>query len=300
MVHRVGYMKKVQQACFIAGIVFALMIPLWSGVIVSHLPIHGYYNYHADLISVDNFYNITKGEFEGDQISKTEFSYVVLDKIKEIAIIKNTFEVKSLTGEQIFSVERVYGIDSRTHAHVAGYGDKNRTGYLFAPHVLKPQNSFTYWHINYDAPATMQLKGKEIIGDLPVYHYVVIYNTDQTANLGNLPDVPEERGITVDITLHTWIEPVSGMLVKYEDYSAAYYYNITTGERLYPWNKFHNKFADDSIARHAQIAYYEKQKHLIAKLFIPFLWGAIALAFFTASTLYEKRIGKLKKEGLLR
>lgn len=293
-------MKKVQQGCFIVGLFFVLMVPIWTCVILPHITIHEYYNYHADIISIDNLYNTTQNAFEGDRLSKTEFSYEVIDNKDGVSIIKNRFQVKAITGEPIFSVERLYGIDPRTHAHLPGYGDKNRTGYLFAPHLTKPQQSFIYWHINYDAPAQMELQGKEIIENLPVYHYIAKYHADQTANLGDLPEVPEEKGVNLDITLHTWIEPVSGMLIKYEDYSTAYYYNKTTGERLSPWNKFHNKFTDESIKRHAELAGYEKQKHIIAKQFIPILFAIIAVAFFIASALYKRKIQELKRKKLLR
>ena len=240
------------------------------------------FTYEAEVLSSDNFYNEAKGEFSGASISATKFSYSVIGEQNGVLTIKNTFDVHKLTGEPIFSVERLYGIDPITGKHVAGFGDKNRDGYLFAPKGLKKGEPFTYWHINYDGPAHMQFAGEETINGLTVYRYETHYEgvtIDQTKNLGFLPGVGVTRGVNLDPYLQLWIEPQTGTLINYKDETTAYYYDLQTGKRLYPWNKFSNTFKHSSITTQVEIA---KQKKLfIFVINLGVLIAIILIAFIT-------------------
>ena len=86
-----------------------------------------------------------------------------------------------------------------------------------------------------------------------------------------------ERGINLDINLQLWVEPVTGRMIKYEDKTIAYYYNISTGERIHPWNKFNNKFNEISIEKQVEIAKTEKFKIFLIETIIPVLMGIIAV-----------------------
>lgn len=159
--------------------------------------------------------------------------------------------------------------------HRAGVGDTDRTGYLFAPKNLHKQD-FIYWHINYDTAATMKFLSEETILGLPVYRYEARYTVDQTANLGHLPQVPETRGVNLDIQLQTWIEPKTGHMIKYQDDTTAYYYDKKTSTRIAPWNKFGNTYTDVSVREHVKNAREEKQKLLIIEWIIPMFFGLAA------------------------
>ena len=172
---------------FIIGLILLFAVPFWLlciAPILEKIPTN--FSYTADIFSLDNFYDENIKKFEGENISKTQFSYNVIDIKNNFLIIKNTFIVKKLSDKPIFSVERIYDIDPYTGQHISHAGIENRPGYLFAPRHLHKQN-FVYWHINYDAPAHMQYIDKVKIKGLTVYHYSATYNADQTANLKNLP-----------------------------------------------------------------------------------------------------------------
>jgi len=269
-----------------------LLIPLWLFIIApSLLAIPADFRYEARIHALDNFYNEELGRFEGEKISKTIFSYEVAGREGENLLIKNVFYVRTPEGEKIFSAQRLYGIDSKTGKHVMGYGDKSREGYLFSPRHLQPGQNFTYWHVNYDAPALMQFQEEESINGLKVYRYESNYHADQTVNLRHLPGVPEERGVDVDINLQLWIEPRSGYLVKYEDRATAYYYSITTGERLHPWNQFHNQYLLSSIDEHVAIAKNAQRKIIQVQLLIPLLLGfmGVLLLIYSLSPKLKSR-----------
>ncbi|MEK7748297.1 MAG: ABC transporter substrate binding protein [Nitrospirota bacterium] len=266
--------------------------PWWIAPSLTKLPHH--FSYRADIFSLDNFYDENQQQFLGEKRSVTQFSYEVVDQKQGTLIIKNLFDVRTVTGEKIFTVERLYGIHPKTGQHTANFGDKNRNGHLFAPKNLKKGVPFTYWHINYDAPALMTFAGEENLFGLPVYRYESRYqgvNIDQTENLKFLPGVGVTRGIQLDPYLQLWIEPVTGRMVKYKDETIAYYYNLATKERLHPWNKFSNTYQRSSITKQVKIAKRQKAFFRMAEMTTPlFLALVVSVALL---------LGLAKRKGAL-
>ncbi len=272
-------------------IVAALLlgIPIWFWVVVPQLTeIPKDFSYKADVFSLDNFYDEQKQEFSGEKRSVTKFSYEVtgnpstkLGAGKDgILTVKNVFDVRTVTGDKIFAVERLYGIDPKTGKHVAGFGDKDRDGYLFAPRNLKYGAPFTYWHINYDGPAHMTFVKEENFLGLSVYHYETDFKgvqIDQTKNLTNLPGVGVTRGIELEPRLQIWVEPTTGRMVKYKDDTVAYYYDLKTGEKLNPWNHFTNSYTPESVIEQVGIAKQEKLKFTLIQFVAPALLALCAV-----------------------
>jgi putative ABC transport system substrate-binding protein len=248
----------------------AAVWPWWIAPSLTKLP-HDF-SYRADIFSLDNFYDEAQQQFLGEKRSVTQFSYEVVDQKQESLIVKNLFDVRTVTGEKIFAVERLYGIHPKTGQHTANLGDKRRDGTLFAPKNLKKGTPFTYWHINYDGPALMTFANEENLFGLKVYRYFSRYqgvNIDQTENLKFLPGVGVTRGIQLDPYLQLWIEPVTGRMVKYKDETTAYYYNLATKERLHPWNKFGNTYQRSSVKKQVEIAKGQKAFFRLAQITMP-------------------------------
>jgi hypothetical protein len=89
------------------AIFFALFIPAWLGFAVPFLEkIPSDFSYHADVVSYDNFYDEKKNAYLGEKRSVTNFSFEVEGKHNSTLIIKNSFDVKETTGQEIFSVVR--------------------------------------------------------------------------------------------------------------------------------------------------------------------------------------------------
>lgn len=228
------------------------------------------FRYGAQVFSRDNFYDEDRREFRGEEVSRTGFSYSVVSRDGDALRIENVFDVRTITGDKIFTVKREYGVDARSGRHLAGRGDRDRDGYLFAPRWVgtKP---FTYWHINYDEPARLAFQGKETLFGLTVHRFACDLKADQTKDLRFLPGVGKTRGVGLDVHLELWIEPVSGALVKYEDKTLAYYYDLKTKERLHPWNRFRNTYAEASVAERAAVAGAQRLKVLLLDVVIPAL-----------------------------
>ena len=256
-------------------------IPAWLFFVPPQFPRYAPdFSYSVDVVSSDNFYDEDKKVFLGPQLSKTKFYYETKSQDKGVLTIQNVFDVRKMTGEKIFTVERLYGIDAKTGQHVKGFGDRDRSGYLFAPKNLKKQDYVT-WHINYNEPAPMKFRQEEKINDLTVYRYEADYHADQTKNLGFLPGVPDKRGVELDIDLQSWIEPLSGRMIKYEDKTTAYYYDQKTKERLHPWNKFNNRYSTSSIDEQVESAKKDKQKIIFNERLVPGLLAGAAFLLFS-------------------
>jgi len=290
-------MNKISQFWpFIISLIFLSLSLFWVWQIrptASALPDN--FRFDANVFSLDNFYDESNGDFSGQIESKTDFAYKVKDIKNGYFIIQNLFTVRKPSGEKIFSVERNYGIDPKTGTHVAGLGDHDRNGYLFAPKNLNKQD-FTYWHVNYDTPARMVFAGEEEIMGLGVYRYEADYHADQTENLGFLPGVGKTRGIELDINLNLWIEPKTGRMVKYEDKTIAYYYDLKTKERINPWNKFSNKFKEESIKNQVGQIRFLKLKIFVFEWVIPtfgVLISLITLVFSVKQSKYKKKGGEI-------
>ncbi len=247
------------------------------------------FSYTAKILSYDNFYDAAEGGYSGEITSHTNFYYKVLGEKDGNLIIRNIFDVRTPQGNKIFAVERDYGVDPKTGRHIKEYGDKDREGYLFAPRKLKAGQDYTYWHVNYDEPARMEWQDEEEVLGLKVYRYETDYHTDQTGNLGHLPGVPEKRGVNLDINLQTWIEPTTGRLIKYTDNTIAYYYNIETGERIEPWNKFRNKYSLPSIGEQVELAKKEKLRINLLERVIPLVLSLILVTFLLGDYFKKRR-----------
>ena len=283
-----GIYKPDSKLTFVIYTIFTILIIFvwthWFAPELKKLPDN--FSYTANILSLDNFYDEAVQQFEGQHISKTTFSFEVIAKNPAYLTIQNSFTVSKLSGKPIFAVSRLYFIDPRQASHVAVRHEEERSGYLFAPHYVEKQ-PFTYWHINYDAPAQMQYVNEDKINGLTVYHYIAHYTADQTANLTYLPGVPKVRGIKTDVALQLWVEPVTGWLVKYQDNTLAYYYDIKTGKLLNPWNRFSNRYTQNTINEKVDEATWLKWKFLFIDFGMPFF-----IVFLMIFLFYRAQIKK--------
>lgn len=290
--------KKLAVAAF-----FALLAPIWVFFAAPNLTkLPSNFQFSADIISVDNFFNEETQEYAGDFYSKTEYSYHTVSSTPNISFIKNKFEVRSFEDELIVSIERDYSVDreKREHIQVSGYTPRN--GYLFAPKNLKTGQPFTYWHVNYDGPAHMEFVAEEKIHGLQTFHYQTFYegvDIDQTDNLDFLPLVGEERGIILRPHLQIWVEPETGRLVKYEDNTVAYYYDLDSGEILHPWNHFQNSFNASSVLDIVEDIKLEKSKARLFNLYIPVFFTIVALLLLLSEISKFQRVRALVRTKVL-
>ena len=285
--------KKTILAAFVLIASF-----IWVGFLVPQVnTIPKDFSYSAEMFSLDNFYDEANQRYYGEQRSETKFAYEVVGIKDGNLLVKNSFEVRKVTGESIISVERLYGINAKTGEHQTGYGDRDRYGYLFAPKNLAKGQSFAYWHVNYDGPANMMFVREKDLFGLKVYEYETYYQgvkIDQTKSLTHLPGVGVTKGVELVPHLKLWIEPVTGRLIKFKDDTIAYYYDLKTGQRLHPWNHFSNTYEADSVLAQVKLAKADKFRLLLIQQIIPavlvILIGLIGLFHYSGSVFFKRSL----------
>lgn len=266
---------------------YAIVLGTWYGWIAPEFKkIPDNFVYSAEILSVDNFYNAALKKFQGEQISKTTFTYKTLLKKRNYLLIENLFSVSTLNNKTIFSASRLYSVNPYTGSHVPNVEKNKRQGFLFGPRYLNKQD-FDYWHVNYDVPAKMHFIKEESLDGLNVYLYEAFFEADQTVNLSYLAGVPEKRGIKTYVDLKLWIEPISGWLVTYHDNAKAYFYDRATGKKLGVWNQFSNRYTENSIHQQVMNARHLKWKILAVDFYIPILF-TLCMVFF--GYIYNRRV----------
>lgn len=294
MVNLFNFLKNIYVRLFVLLVLVGWWVG-WASPQILQIPTD--FSDTAEVVSVDNFFDETINDYHGEQYSKTVWSYQVVSSSEGNRVIKNDFAVSTLDNTPIFQVSRLYGIDPKTGQHVSGIGDRDRSGYLFAPRNLKKGQEFDYWHVNYDAPAYMSYVNEEYVQGVRVYKYESNYEgvtVDQTKNLDHLPEVGESRGVELEPKLQIWVEPITGRLIQYQDNTIAYFYDLKTHERLTPWNKFTNRLAESSVEARAKQINNLRLWYLFVQKIVPF--GLLLIILFTLLL----RTHVLKKNSIIR
>ncbi len=305
--------KRIKVALF--ALVSIIIIPIWFYFVVpAFLKIPADFSSFSKVDSFDNFYDASRKEYLGEQQSDSRFSYEAIGKEDGGLLIKNSFEVNKQEGGRIFRAERIYGINQTTGKHVPGLGDRDREGYLFAPRMNglfaqeADKSDFDYWHVNYDVPIRMTYKDSTILYGLPVYHYFAEFSANQTKELaGTLEGVGEERGVVLDGEIELWIEPSTGQIIQYVDRAESYYFDLATGQRLDPWNKFHNNTRATSAAEQAKTLSLLRQRLFLIQYIIPAVllililtaWIFPLLEKIFHKNIVETHYGKKKLPGVI-
>ena len=258
-------------------IFFILLFFLWRNIAPFFLKMPQDFFYRANLLSLDNFYNNSTNEFEGENASITNFFYKINEVNGNTAIVDAVFDVRTIDGDPVFSVSRQYGIDRTSWQHTEIAGDRKREGHLFAPRRLAEGDSYIYWHVSYDAPIEMSYQETEYIEGVRLYKYRGTVLVDATPGYSHLEGVPEEKGVKTESEIYLWIEPMTGRMINHTDSGVSFYFDYDTGERLSTINKYENKVEYPSVKEQLSIVKPLVLKVVWLEIVIPLLIILIGL-----------------------
>jgi hypothetical protein len=124
----------------------------------------------------------------------------------------------------------VYGVDRRTRMNVSGYGNVERRGqFLFPPHVQPV--SYQLWDPFYTGPRTATFHRSTTLNGIPVYVFnCQATDIDDSSGYAFLMDVPERYRAYSAGTGKLWVEPVSGVVIDFEDAGKSYFVEPGTGK----------------------------------------------------------------------
>lgn len=299
---RVIYKKWPLVAAVLTLIGLLSVLFIWEPIIQSELlELPEDYSYTAETVSYDSFYDEDSKQYTGEERLDTTLVYAadIEETNGPVHIVNVSTSVMAGRDGDIASISRVYGIDHENREHVPGYGDRDRSGYLFGP-VNAVDTSFTYWHVKYDAPFKMVYQDQEDLLGLKTYHYRSTTTVDRTNDLSIFLGENTEKGIESDIVLDIWIEPKTGELVQYNERSTSYYYNLESGDRLRPWKQSRSEFSFDSLVEHVILTEKHRGDRESIGRIIPALVGLVAVLalVFVVYRILSRSLIKETKIGL--
>jgi hypothetical protein len=195
-----------------------------------------------------------------------------------VAIVQGNLNWSTASGKLLFENSGLYGVDRRTRMLVAGYGDVERSGqFLFPLHVEK--KTYTYWDPMFIGQRSAVFDHSEKQNGLLVYvfHFSGL-GMDETAGYAYLPDVPERYQVHTDGKGTLRVEPVSGIVVGYEEQGFSYLVDPASGLRLLPeiqiqvWS---DQYTPETMAAQLERAQAAQLRILTFEVFLP---AALALA----------------------
>lgn len=204
------------------------------------------------------------------------------------------------SGAVNFEYTSLYGVDRRTRANLPGYGSVERSGqYLFPTHV--EQKTYPAWDPMFIGLRQATFDHFENIDGQQVYVFTFsCAGMDETAGYSFMTDVPEQYRVFTDGQGSLWIEPLSGIVVNYEDQGVSYLVDSASGTRLSN-GEFHqwvNSFTPETRLAQQRLARAARLRILLLEVWLPgasLLAGLIWLS--VGSLMYRKKKNLLARVG---
>jgi hypothetical protein len=194
-----------------------------------------------------------------------------------VSMIQGDLHIYYESGGINFESAGLYGVDRRTRQNLPGYGDFSRSGQFLLPSHVQP-SPFTIWDPMFIGPRQASFVESSVIDGLPVLVFqFTAAGLDETAGYANLADVPEKYLAHTDGKGKLWIEPVSGIVVDYEDSGVSYFVNPTNMERIADFNIWNMRYIPETKASQEIIARETRLRILILETWLPVILLAASL-----------------------
>lgn len=196
-----------------------------------------------------------------------------------VSIIQNDLYWYTTAGELIFQSQGLYGVDRSTRMNLAGYGNTSRSGqFLFPPNIK--QESFTLWDAMFIGPRQVEFEEIEMLDGLKLYKFHFYgKDMDETAGYASLPDVPEHYRVQTNGVGTLWIEPLTGVLVNYEESGVSQYVDPVTDETVADLFIWRDTFTPETRNSQTALARRDRVRIQALKTWLPGVPLATGLAW---------------------
>jgi hypothetical protein len=277
----------------LAFLALAALLRFWIGPLAERLP-ENYFS-EAKLTEENKFRDSATGDWQVSTLNAVRIDQTITNS-GELAIVEGALHVYFTTGAVNFEVTSLYGVDRRTRLNLAGYGAVDRRGqYLFPPHV-QPAD-FLLWDPMFVGQRQGSFERVENIEGLQVYVFKFSGSgMEETAGYSYLPDVPENYLVHTDGQGTLWVEPLSGILVAYEDSGVSYFIDPASGERIADFNQWTEKFTEETRSAQLTLARSTRLRILVLEAWFP---AALLLAGLLFPGVFLVRKVKKVEKGKL-
>jgi hypothetical protein len=290
-------MKSISKYFFIALAFLALaaLLRYWIGPLSERLPAD--YSNETILSETNQFRGSPTGEWQASTLNVRRVDQTITN-LGQASIIEGALHIYHASGEINFETTNLYGIERRTRLNMAGYGDVTRTGqYLFPPHVQRIE--YPIWDPMFIGLRQAAFDHVEIFEGLQVYVFTFSgTGMDETAGYNYLADVPEHYLVQTDGEGTIWVEPLSGMVVDYEDSGVSYFIAPANGVRIADFNQWTEKYTPETRTAQLALARTARLRILLLEIWLPgasMLAGLIWLS--VGSLMYRKKKNLLARAG---
>lgn len=281
--------KILFYGLMIIGVLLVAMSYLWRKEIGSDMSSpYKEMNLNINMHSVDNFYNKNSDKYTGEVVSRSSLVYRT-DRIRsEDVEIHGLFDVRTLSGSKIVSVEREYLVNIK-NGTVSDQSMGNG-GYLMGP-GKRSKADFLLRHFSGSDLVLMKFEKEEKINDLLTYKFVGKSKNDLSKDFAFLPEVPEKYNIENSFDISWWIEPYTGLLVKFSENGQNTFVDPQTKAQVHPRNKYVNEITDESILSLVQYARLQSLNVVANTIVVPVLFIILGFTLILGVSFWRGFLG---------
>lgn len=224
-------------------VLLAALVRFWLAPRASWLPAD--YSNETHYAAQVRFRETPEGEWDEFPLQARRVDQVLVVN-GDVAVIQGESHWTMEDGTPTYEPINLYGVNRQNRLNVPGYGDVERFGqYLFPSHLDK--KTYQFWDPYYVGPRTATFDRVEWIEGLPVYVFAyTAVDLDDTAGYTILPDVPERYRTLSNGEGSLWIEPVSGIVVNFEDRGRTDFVDPETGEHVADFYHWTARYTDET------------------------------------------------------
>lgn len=250
----------------LALIAAAFLVRFWAAPLLERLPL----DYSSETIySNDNQLRTSPdAEWKTAELTSRRVDQAIAVNAGAL-MVQAGLHVYFKDGSPSFETSSLYAVDRRTRINLPGLGVVSRTGqFLFPLHVKR--TSYTYWDPIYIGLRTALFDHEEEMDGLLVYVFqFTAENMDETAGFSYLPDVPERYLALTNGEGTLWIEPVSGIVVDYEDQGKSSFVDKATMSHVAEFSRWDERYTPETRLAQLGLARTTRLRILIMETWLP-------------------------------
>jgi hypothetical protein len=272
----------MKKTLLIMGIIAMVLIPVWIFLVLPNLL--------KIPLDYSNDWKLAHSENDKFEINGTWTKQYAINTFWTENLNNNIFETYFVVGEGeniVYNIKNKFVVDKKTRHNLAGETDKNGESYSIFPLNVKKED-YNYWPAAYGRGLLFKFDGIEKRYNLDVYHFLAENQvSDDTAGYEFLDLVPEKYNVLSKFNIDIYVEPVSGIIVDYEDKGGSYYAD-SQGNRVQDMSEWGNRFDYNTIKQQADKANSEKNKIFFYEWVAPILLGIIGIVLLIVGVVWKK------------
>ncbi len=246
----------------------AALMRFWVAPALERLPSD--YDNETNYEQENQFRESPLADWQFSQLSVRRIDHAI-STLGEVSIIQGALQIYFEDGTVNFETSGLYGVERSTRLNQPDYGNEPRNGqYFFPTHVT--QNQYTLWDPFYIGPQYLIFDHIEKLEGVQVYVFTMtVSDLDETAGYNYLPIVPEHYRASTNASGTIWVEPLSGIVVNYQDQGASTLIDVKDQSYIAEFNTWTNIYTPETRTSQLALARATRLRMLVSELILPAL-----------------------------